>query len=461
MNAAIITDPENREKTRYPLWTLADKNGDVGKVDWDRKVIALSFAYLSEITVKLNLAYCPTMTAVLTPPFQDARDFIDSPLIEWTTSLLEVQFGYSGGPSVVVSPKFEGLLLKPEVNLSGVEASITLNAQGIGGFEAQRSATGKPEKNKSLEEVFKAIAAKNKLEVDSSELSGAELKAFTTKRDAVVVGHVSDWFFLVREAAQIGCWTYLTMESRGGKGVLKVIAADTTRGKSPDFTFRLFDFPGGIISPKDNTYPILNLSSPTSAVYLSGATQKIRAMGTDSKTRQPVQKSATDQSVAPKRTDAKQTGPQADAEGTLMPVDAGSKNTQALIDAEYKNATNNMGVRIEVETLGCPNLIPGTVVQISGVSERLDGKYAVFEVTHTLGTGGYSTSFTAVSNVAQLSDRLNNMRTAVNPNTTSKNDATPSAVDRTATLPVLSKKQVSDIAENVGAIAERMALFGF
>jgi hypothetical protein len=421
MSAAIVTDPANREFTRYPLWTFEGK----GALLTSEQYKMGSLAFLSEMTVKLNLAYVPTITATLTPPFEAARIFIDSPLVEWTTSILEVQFGYSGGNGVS-SPKFEGLLLKPEVTL-GTDASIVLNAQGVGGFGAQRGETGKPENNKSLQFVFDAICTKHKMTLDISEMptSSAEYKAFTASRPSIVAGNVSDWFFMVREAAQVGCWTYLASED--GTSKLKVIPIDSANGESPTYTFRMFDYDGGVIGPKNKEFPIISITTPTSAIYLAGATQKLRLMGTDSKTRKTVTKTADDASTAMVRTDAKQTGPSGDAEGALFPADAGAPDAQAMADAAYRTAANGMGIKIEVETLGIPNLRPGQVVQVEGVGKRLNGKYAVFEVTHTLGSGGFSSRFTAISNVGQLSEKLNNMRGATNPNTQTKNDAAPEA----------------------------------
>lgn len=48
-------------------------------------------------------------------------------------------------------------------------------------------------------------------------------------------------------------------------------------------------------------------------------------------------------------------------------------------------------------TLGIPGLRPGTMVMVDGVG-RFNGRYYVTESTHSIGTGGYSTSFNVQKN---------------------------------------------------------------
>lgn len=45
-------------------------------------------------------------------------------------------------------------------------------------------------------------------------------------------------------------------------------------------------------------------------------------------------------------------------------------------------------------TVGLPDLRAGSLIEVSGVGRRFSGKYFVTASTHTLGSGGYTTSFT-------------------------------------------------------------------
>jgi phage protein D len=52
-------------------------------------------------------------------------------------------------------------------------------------------------------------------------------------------------------------------------------------------------------------------------------------------------------------------------------------------------------VEAEAETVGLPNLRAGRIVEIANLGARFGGRYYILESTHTLGDGGYTTSFRA------------------------------------------------------------------
>lgn len=458
MKAAIITDPTNPDFTRFPLWTFTDPKGQKLATRpelWGESYGALtSLSFLESITVKLGLAYVPTITATLTPPLEDARRFVESPLIEWTRSILEVQYGYVGAGGVVSSPTFEGVIQKPEVTL-GSDVSVNLTAQGVGGIRGmQEEGTGEPKTDTSLEEVFREICTRNGMELDTSELEKGnaweEMAALTDNQPSILQGNVGDWWFLVREARKIGCWVLLdsTKEARGGgtTSKLKLFPINSVADSTPKLKFKLFDFtPKGVVGPKNGVYPILSFSTPTSAVYLAGATQKIRAAGIDSKTREAKEITADDATSKPSHTGNGQSGLVSQQSGGsfLGGVDGAAPDAQQVADNEFKAAIGGRGVKIEVQTVGIPTLVPGQIIEIAGISpKRIDGLYIVFEVTHTLGTGGYDTSFVAYTNVAQLTTRPG-AGIEQQGNVQRLNDNDPaSAVTNTSTVAVMPKIQV-------------------
>jgi hypothetical protein len=87
---------------------------------------------------------------------------------------------------------------------------------------------------------------------------------------------------------------------------------------------------------------------------------------------------------------------------------------KANVTAEMQRQLNMMGVHIEVETLGVPDLIPGEVIEIRGMGKRLDSTYAVFTINHSIGIDGFTTSFTAVSNVAQMLAKASDIEGVLN-----------------------------------------------
>jgi hypothetical protein len=69
------------------------------------------------------------------------------------------------------------------------------------------------------------------------------------------------------------------------------------------------------------------------------------------------------------------------------------------VEAEVENS-GTMNVQCEIETIGDPAVTPGDVVLLAGLGRRFDKRvYHVFEVTHSIGVGGFSTNIVVHSNV--------------------------------------------------------------
>jgi hypothetical protein len=146
MRATIVTDPSDPTK-RYPLWMNLGKDSDYSTLSpfqldgyvgsgAKAKTNISSLAFLSSLTIELQLDAIPRISASLTPPYLDAREFIDSALMDWGSSNLEVQIGYVGSKDgTYLSPPFIGRLDKPDVTF-GTDVTIGLTAQGIGGYFA-------------------------------------------------------------------------------------------------------------------------------------------------------------------------------------------------------------------------------------------------------------------------------------------------------------------------------------
>lgn len=425
--AAIISDPRNREGSRWPLWTFGSPENSK-RLSQDPSVNGLNaLAYCTEVSVKLNLGYIPELTATLEPPFQDARKFIDSPLVEWTQSLLEVMIGYTNGPDyAVLSPIFEGNIQQPEVSI-GTDASITLKAIGHGQSLAIKEEISRTfSKTSRLDMISEALKPFG-LTVDSSMVSGAELTALNTKETSTFTSNQSAWFFALQLAKTCRCWLYTENTT------VKLIPWDAAYGASPKFKFTLFDHPNnGVIRPSTGDFPILSFSTSTPAVYLAGATKALRLHGYDSKTREVKTQTVTDATEAPKRSgDGPVDVSKAPSEGDLFPENTADPAQLERAKAAFRTAQTGMGVRVEVETLGIPDLFPGALVAITGVSKnRLDGNYLVFDVTHTVSSGGFTTRFTGITNIAQLAGQLGFGTPAANPNTQTK-QTTPAQASTT------------------------------
>lgn len=71
-----------------------------------------------------------------------------------------------------------------------------------------------------------------------------------------------------------------------------------------------------------------------------------------------------------------------------------SREAKSRAKARLREIAKGM-VKAEGETVGLPYLRAGRKVEITDVGERFSGMYYVTETTHTIGSGGYKTSFKA------------------------------------------------------------------
>jgi len=64
-----------------------------------------------------------------------------------------------------------------------------------------------------------------------------------------------------------------------------------------------------------------------------------------------------------------------------------------------------------------PDILPGQLIQVTGVSpKRIDGKYWVQTVKHSLSSSGYSTNLTVIQNSTLLYEGLRGTFKSLNPN---------------------------------------------
>ena len=210
-SAVIIT----REGERYPLWTNAGGSEDTAREGDDE---ALSLAFLESISVELELGFVSKITATLVPPFQAARQLLNSEIIEWSSSVLQVQFGYVGGApdGVVLSPVYEGVILQPQIQL-GADTSITINAQGTGGFGPMRSQSGRPfneptTRENMLRAIVRGINSEQQREIELDFKAVEELGAGTVAYDRLFTekktdaqGYVTDWSMIWRLVRESRC----------------------------------------------------------------------------------------------------------------------------------------------------------------------------------------------------------------------------------------------------------------
>lgn len=466
LSAAIIT----KAGERVPLWTNVLSKGEPNKYaeKFTQELTQglVSFPFLESLTIELQLGLYPRMVAVLTPPWQNARQFLDSILVENGKSILEAVIGYSAGTGggVVLSSPFQAMILEPEISL-GTETVITLNALGVAGYDcsanqASRSFSGKTRKH-ILEEVAKgpdiassvgtdsvgddiiteaslARALENKskrqLTLDYSEITaGTEADiALSETKVTMSQGWKTDWMFMLQVAQEAGCWLLQT----GQDGtVIKVISIQEHLAEDPSYTLRYYDYIGGKLGPDhantagetangtlagatDGDFPILSVSSLSKQVWQPGATKALVATGIDSSTGEAVRTVTTDGNAGPAKVtgggggtvkpDGSNSGldPKTGAGGAPSNREPEFGDGKAVERANFA-ASFSMGIQLKVTTLGIPNILPGHVVAVRGLGLRFDFNYGVFVVKHHIGVSGFTTELELISNTAAELASLN------------------------------------------------------
>jgi phage protein D len=101
--------------------------------------------------------------------------------------------------------------------------------------------------------------------------------------------------------------------------------------------------------------------------------------------------------------------PKSNRSPTKLPVasaDSTAPQLKASIDSEFSREQALMGIQLEIESLGVPDLMPGMVIDVDGLSARYKGVYAITDLTHTWSGSGASTKFTCFSNTQRIFQQM-------------------------------------------------------
>lgn len=414
----------------FPLWIdLSASEEAKSRVFLDPAQELDSLLCVADVTVELQLAFIPRITVNLEFGMEDGTKFLNSRLAEWAYSKIEVQLGYAGlnGTELVTVP-FQGMLLKPEVSYSPT-VKIGLTGQGIGGYSATMTNGTAPLKGTRQEIIEKLLAgvdkaARRRVTADFSEIrqnptSLAFKKMF---KEPITINQVgkSQWTTIYDIVRQSDSYMVLRGES------LEIFPSERW-ANPPSRHFFSKNYPNGTLDLRKGMYPIKSFSSPTSAVYLPSHLYGYAA--TDINSAFPKELSTV---VVGELTKAGtiESGPQsATGEGTQVAkstaetaqVDLKTKEglgfftgdltnpkTRADMLKRYKSGYSKLGIYINVDTIGIPDLYPGEVCSINGIGgfrfEQVN--YGINRVIHQVGTSvGFITQFEAISNVqAPLQD---------------------------------------------------------
>lgn len=407
-----------RDNLRIPLWPASVAGQENSGL----------MLVLNELRIELNIGYIPKISANISLPYEEGIALLNSEKLEYGYLTLEAQFGYVGSDgSAVLSPVYTGLVLKPEVSIGEV-VTFDFIGEGVVGLSAASQGRGKPLTNVTREEAIKEFVGgpspnnKRKIEVDFSEVKKAGAgrtayqRMFVEKVPCIAAGYVSDWQMILRIVRESLCWMYYGGRSKSGDlDVLNIVPMDHPHEIVPKHTFWMF--PGtNNLGPGSGIYPIFNFVSPTSAVYYPGSirgailkgirdgdgevfNKHIQVTDKDKEGGQPASFSGSgggvpnDSELHPGADPTTQEG----VSGATADGNNPENVSETVRGALRATLMQDMGVRVEIDTIGVPDLRPMLPITLKGLGTRFDYNYVIHELVHTIGTSGCSTNFVAYS----------------------------------------------------------------
>jgi len=413
----------------FPLWT------NIGGAETSRPVVPgteniQALAFVQEVQVELDLSGLPKISIQMSPPFEDGMKFLDSPLADGLrVNRIEVQLGYAGGAGdtgSVLSPPFTATLNAPEVTID-TEIQIAMKGQGLGASTLTQGGRVVGRGNEKIIDIVRRLAQgetgeRRTLEVDFSSVEeGSQAWSELYKpANEFAQGGRTDWLALWVLAEQTHCMMMVVGPTeRGRASTLRWLPK---RGENfsgpPTRMYRLYHFKAGQFTSDAEAanlaktvaeMPILSFSCNTEAIwnavnYQDALNHGVKLAGVDPDAVEPSETTVTVESVGDPvdSTEGAQTLEGSD-ELPDVPVTlpGDPDNSQAVTRAEAEvGAGAGMVVQCQIEVLGDPTVLPGDVVSLGGLGSRFDHRvYHVYTVSHSIGTGGFSTTLMLTSNV--------------------------------------------------------------
>lgn len=433
--------PDGQLKT-IDLWTESATTNREG-----RPTTFDALSYVSQVNMELVMGDNAKLQVVLTPPFDVGLRFLQSDLVRFGTGRLQVTIGYSTGtPDGATSQQktlpFFGLMQKPDVSI-GTDVTITLNALGIGysmttvGGSLGKTYSGKLSPAEVVESVLKKYVDRQYTGLDIKGLYDAvppkqketdpffqpiiqyvreyfkKHKDVPEKLTGISQGPRNDWWFIRELVENYGFDLFIegnqVFIAKKTDWMNRTTGFGDQRGPRKHFKLK------GNVDPYINMFPILSFVSDTTAVWMENGMGCVVAkdFGDDKKGETQARASAKDTEITQVKEksgldcDAALYTDEPNEASKNLPVNPKSPEGRAKLAGEWKKSMMTNGVQGEFATIGIPSLRPGDVVEVSGFEYHgqpdsqqvlFNGPYGILNVKHSVGVGGFTTTFRGVMN---------------------------------------------------------------
>lgn len=491
VSARIIT----KNGDVYPMWNFSSGGKQIPGLT------SLAFLESAEIAVSTSNPY-PDISLTLTPPYRDGKALLESELLNWGESSLEVQIGYSSATGqAVVSVPFLARLQQPEVNV-GADYSITLKGQGIAADEVQNTRMGGTYNDMTRQEIIKAVlsgppeatgmpqvtvatTSRRKIRVDdsavfngtridpTSNLSGDSLvasaynyitatirenvpkviqsavKLYSEERISITGAFYSPWALAFKLLMEAKCRAICIGD------VVKIFPVDGWMRSAPVRILRFYDFPTrGFVANYDAVGDLPLLTVQCDALKLLMPQESVLMRGVNSETREAESELISDSETQETRVRTRgltQFMSEVDNSAGLSSTGDGGgyypgtpSNPTARANAVARHNEDTQlrnGLHMTATTLLDPGLFPGMTVEVRGISNKHDGNFAIQGATYTMGSGGAEMSLDLLANITLSTIAAGNYDDASTPH----GEENTSTVDESASDPAVPEASPGDL----------------
>lgn len=430
----------NPNGSRLPLWFAPDPLKDAAEFDYgdapDVGGLGTNLAIVTSVEITQSLGNFFEVTVNCSPTFEDAMALFESNAIRTAETLLEVQYGWIASGGALATRVFVALLTDPDFTI-GAEITVTLKGHATTAASLLASDAPSPvefAKGLSRRVMIEKVAAgfgepARNIRVDFSGVKGSEELRLLDEVYAFDPAGKNEQLVLRDLIESAYCEVYYTPDEKDPtKSVLKVVDRETRFGGKGNKLFRLARF-GNVgntavlqgVMNGGGVYPITSVSTQSKQVFIRGVVFGTTKSIFDERKKEDPKIETTQASDG--KTPAAGPGaskggvgskgpkPSSKTPGLNKKTKGGGKIQTGVEEFPTQKAANNRqefddfiksGIQLSVESVGVPDLEPGAIVGVDGLSKRFDGAYSVLKVMHRLGDGGFSTTWDGINNAGYL-----------------------------------------------------------
>jgi len=355
----------------------------------------------TELEVDVGLGMNPRISLSLQAPYREGISMMQSTLFA-SGNVLKVRFGYTA--IGWQSPLYAGVIKLPSVNIGqdGLQATIETEAAGAMAMSRETSYDWHGTRWYVLNVIASMFGWM--LLIEDSDIDGL------SDEEISIEAGMTDYWMLLKATLSGTTYEFFFGSCADGQPTLNIFDRKNRRQSQPDRTFVLM----GAVDKAKNTYPILELTCETNTMWSRFSAMKfVTTTMKDDGTVEEIE--VTPEEVMADEKPLSSGSIERGIEEAIEP-ESGLK-VDFELDEEYGEAgfiepsvpgRHSMnpagyvkslfgkwmadGVRTTVQSIGIPVAMPGEIVSVNGVGPY-GGLYGVHRCTHTLGGGGYTTTF--------------------------------------------------------------------